>query len=684
MRVPPLLILATLTFWGWQIGSIFTGITLGLILELGRRHRPKWQLREEDYQRIWDLCCIIGLCAALYCLANLKGENGIAKLLSFLDWRGPNAVMPVHGAVYFGQWWPILLFPFVVACCFGSRQVHSYTTFFWLLRGKPEFEGRGDVDGIVGYVVLSFLSSSAVLPRGQIFFFTVTALVWCLLWSVRGRRSPAILWVCLAGLAVHAGYWGHIRLHALQGKVEEAVAELSNKFANPHADPMRTHTSIGRIGEVKLSGRIICRLEADSGTAPTLLREASYSIYSSPAWYAGVGKRTRKLRAVKGDAWVVGEAPRSSDRTLRIRGFLGDFLVPKPIGTWRADGLLAEEVTRNDYGTVNVEGGTRYRDFRLHVAKSSAVDWAPMKNHSDRIEDLMLPYREAETIERLAESLQLKGKSELEILLAVQKFFTNEFTYSTYQEVSANQMPSGVTPLEYFLETSKTGHCEFFATATTLLLRAAGVPARYVVGYAVHESDDDRANHYVIRERHGHAWVSYWSQDGRWVDFDTTPASGFDVDAADAPAYEPLADLLNQARFALAGWWRNAGGGPFQKVLLGIAFTILFFIAWRIARQLRRQQSNGRNEDIESRPPCPGEDSEYFEVLAHLEAAGHGQRPDEPLADWLARLRTSHATDVNLLVNLRFLHLRYRFDPDGLSPYERETLSRDCVKLLAD
>ena len=36
MRVPPILILATLTFWGWQIGSTFTGIALGLVLEFGR------------------------------------------------------------------------------------------------------------------------------------------------------------------------------------------------------------------------------------------------------------------------------------------------------------------------------------------------------------------------------------------------------------------------------------------------------------------------------------------------------------------------------------------------------------------------------------------------------------------------------------------------------------------------
>ena len=35
----------------------------------------------------------------------------------------------------------------------------------------------------------------------------------------------------------------------------------------------------------------------------------------------------------------------------------------------------------------------------------------------------------------------------------------------------------------WFLEEGETGYCVHFATAATVLLRAAGVPARYVTGY---------------------------------------------------------------------------------------------------------------------------------------------------------------------------------------------------------
>jgi transglutaminase-like putative cysteine protease len=44
------------------------------------------------------------------------------------------------------------------------------------------------------------------------------------------------------------------------------------------------------------------------------------------------------------------------------------------------------------------------------------------------------------------------------------------------------------TPLARFLLRTRSGHCEYFATATVLLLRQLGIPARYAVGYAVHEA----------------------------------------------------------------------------------------------------------------------------------------------------------------------------------------------------
>ena len=86
------------------------------------------------------------------------------------------------------------------------------------------------------------------------------------------------------------------------------------------------------------------------------------------------------------------------------------------------------------------------------------------------------------------------------------------------------------TPLTRFLLTSRSGHCEYFATATVLLLRQLGIPARYAVGYYVHEP---AGSGYVVRERDAHAWCLAWNrQTGSWDDFDTTPASWVAIEGA--------------------------------------------------------------------------------------------------------------------------------------------------------
>lgn len=74
----------------------------------------------------------------------------------------------------------------------------------------------------------------------------------------------------------------------------------------------------------------------------------------------------------------------------------------------------------------------------------------------------------------------------------------------------------------WFLEESDTGYCVHFATATTVLLRAAGVPARYVEGYKVTCSAGEDV---VVTNQEAHAWAEYYdSASGTWRVLEATPA----------------------------------------------------------------------------------------------------------------------------------------------------------------
>src|SRR5262249_56352097 len=82
---------------------------------------------------------------------------------------------------------------------------------------------------------------------------------------------------------------------------------------------------------------------------------------------------------------------------------------------------------------------------------------------------------------------------------------------------------SRVDPVEDFLFNRQRGHCEYFASALALMLRAIDVPSRLVTGF----KGADRLGStgpYEVQQRHAHAWVEAYL-DGKWVVLDPTPAA---------------------------------------------------------------------------------------------------------------------------------------------------------------
>jgi transglutaminase-like putative cysteine protease len=105
-----------------------------------------------------------------------------------------------------------------------------------------------------------------------------------------------------------------------------------------------------------------------------------------------------------------------------------------------------------------------------------------------------------------------------------------------------NRDPS-IDPIEDFVSNHRAGHCEYFATALTLMLRSQNIPARMVVGYRTDEWNEI-GQCYQVRQLHAHTWVEcylrgsqiprelrhggdywHWSDYGGWMQLDPTPES---------------------------------------------------------------------------------------------------------------------------------------------------------------
>lgn len=83
--------------------------------------------------------------------------------------------------------------------------------------------------------------------------------------------------------------------------------------------------------------------------------------------------------------------------------------------------------------------------------------------------------------------------------------------------------PEGEDFVEYFLTSSHRGYCVHFASAGALLLRTAGIPARYVTGYKVDVPESGEAD---VLDSDAHAWVEIYLDGYGWYPVEMTPASG--------------------------------------------------------------------------------------------------------------------------------------------------------------
>src|SRR2546425_1283957 len=182
---------------------------------------------------------------------------------------------------------------------------------------------------------------------------------------------------------------------------------------------------------------------------------------------------------------------------------------------------------------------------------------------------------------RIAADLNLAGGSSTEKVETVAAYFRRNFRYSTWK----GERPRKESALEEFLLNSRAGHCEYFATATTLLLRAAGVPARYAVGFSVQEWS--RLEHrYIVRARHAHSWTLAYVNGG-WRDVDTTPPVWADAEQSEGSFLEPVRDFWSWAGFLFARWRWSEDESGIGRHAAWPPIPLVLGLVWRLYSRRR-------------------------------------------------------------------------------------------------
>jgi hypothetical protein len=196
----------------------------------------------------------------------------------------------------------------------------------------------------------------------------------------------------------------------------------------------------------------------------------------------------------------------------------------------------------------------------------------------------------------LAAQVAANMTSQYDIVMSVVTYLQHNYRYS----LQLPAVPAGHDPVDWFLFDVKTGYCEQFATAATLMLRSLGVDARLATGYATGDYDPV-LNQAVVRERDAHAWVEVFFPQSGWVPVDPTP--GVDPLAAtrfpNHWAAGGIARLLPHLAIGAPGAVLGSLGA-FAVVPPAIAVVVLAVLAYAWLRRQRwsprRRPERGETE----------------------------------------------------------------------------------------
>jgi protein-glutamine gamma-glutamyltransferase len=286
------------------------------------------------------------------------------------------------------------------------------------------------------------------------------------------------------------------------------------------------------------------------------------------------------------------------------------------LGALRTGGTLSEGTV---YSVIASRGAARPGELR-------AAD-PEVPEELERY--LQLPGDLPARVGRLARRITAGESNVYDKVIAVEDYMRSNYRYSTASPVP----PEGRDSVDHFLFDSSVGFCEQFASATTVMLRTLGIPARLVAGYTP-GSRNPFSGYYEVRNSDAHTWVEVYFPRYGWYEFDPT----FAVPPAEeggAAGLVPLAGLLRAASERLR---TLSVGAPAPSDLAFLTVSVVAL--WAAVMVVRRRPGRARAADATPAPGAPaGPVEEAWQSLEEeLARAGRGRAPPETARELVARL----------------------------------------------
>lgn len=303
-------------------------------------------------------------------------------------------------------------------------------------------------------------------------------------------------------------------LASLQGGVAVVPGELYGNTLNLGQNAQQGDTEVFRVRPSELT------------TARLYWRVRVYDSYQNGQWTAANSK-TIPFSPERGETLNLGI---STDRQLEFifnwQSKPSSLLATpgNPLWLSRAGALQAHPLSENGYDLLSWTASTPVLNGDQYQARAALLEptvkdmRAAPESYPDWVVEryLQLPDDFPDSIRRLADRLTRDQSNNFDKAVAITNYLRAEIEYN----LEVPPPPSGIDPIEWFLFTWKSGFCNYYASAEVLLLRAAGIPARMVTGYAPGEYQS--GGYYQVRAKDAHAWPEAYFPGIGWVEFEPT------------------------------------------------------------------------------------------------------------------------------------------------------------------
>jgi transglutaminase-like putative cysteine protease len=355
--------------------------------------------------------------------------------------------------------------------------------------------------------------------------------------GARGRKAARSLAATSAGVALTAmllggflfllmprftaGYFG---AYALKPKLMTGFTET---------------VELGQIGEIQKSTAVVMRIKV-AGSPERFMtqrwRGIALARFDGWRWSAAPGERRRVYADENGWFFLSNARDVYSSNPLSYRVLL------EPVASDAVFVASGAGIVRGKFSAASGLGDPTRRNYLLVDGASSIFNPFPSYSElsydaysrpesatpaqlraagADYPADILATYLQVPDLDPRIPPLALEATASAttpyDKAVALEGYLRTHYGYT----LDLSGTP-GNDPLAHFLFERRAGHCEYFASAMTVMLRTLGIPARYINGFQTGEYNNIGGD-FIVRASDAHSWVEAYFPGSGWITFDPTP-----------------------------------------------------------------------------------------------------------------------------------------------------------------